>query len=78
MDTGVELMWQYPPGMRRSQRYFGGVHCSQKTKHVETEAPMRHAIENQITILCHRDLTSRNKKRPSDHLATAMPITANV
>ena len=77
IDTGVESTVHFP-GVRRSQRCFGGVHCSQKTKQVETDAPARAAIHIQIAILCHVSFTIRSKKSPSDHLATAMPTTANV
>lgn len=77
-DTGVALMWQYPPGIRRSQRYEGGVHCSQKTKQTETEAPISPPMVSQMATLCHVLVTSRSRKSPRDHLATAMPTTAKV
>lgn len=78
MDTGVESTWQYPPGILRSHRYLGGVHCSQKTKQVETLAPISELMTSQIRILCILRWMMRSKNNPRDHFATAIPMTANV
>lgn len=64
--------------MLRSHRYLGGVHCSQKTKQVETLAPISAAMTTQIRILCILRWIMRSRNSPSDHFATAIPITANV
>ena len=77
MDTGVESRWQYPL-IRRSHRYAGGVHCNQKTKHVDIEAPMSAIMAIQMAHLCEFFMTMRRRKIPSDHLAMAMPKTAKV
>lgn len=78
METGVESTWQYPPGMLRSHRYLGGVHCSQKTKQVDTLAPISEAMTIQIRILCVLRWMMRSRNSPRDHFATAIPMTANV
>jgi hypothetical protein len=64
--------------MPRSHRYLGGVHCSQKTKHVEILAPMSAAMTTQIMTLCNLRWMIRSRNSPSDHFATAIPMTANV
>lgn len=64
--------------MLRSHRYFGGVHCNQKTKQVEILAPMSAAMTTQIRILCILRWMMRSRNSPSDHFATAIPMTANV
>jgi hypothetical protein len=78
IDTWVESMVHKPLGIRWSQRYAGGVHWSQKTKHTEMEAPMRALMAIQTTTLCQGSVMSLSKNKPSDHFATAIPITANV
>lgn len=64
--------------MLRSHRYLGGVHCSQKTKQVDTLAPISEAMTIQIRILWILRWMMRSRNSPKDHFATAIPMTANV
>lgn len=64
--------------MLRSHKYLGGVHCSQKTKQVDTLAPMSEAMTIQIMTLCNLRWIILSRNNPSDHFATAIPMTANV
>ncbi len=47
--------------MRRSHRYAGGEHWSQKTKQTETDALMRLAMAIQMAILCQVWFTRRRR-----------------